>query len=433
MKKKLKTIYVNTSLLGSIFSSCLSLCYGMDNDIDRETPTINSLRAYHVEGWMSKAEKSGDLASLNNLGLLMQQEEKVYQPLLKKHQLHPLLKAAALFYVRNHEDPETWCKLGKLHEEGKIIPQNYKEAYIYFENARQMGQATASRHLGHLYYQGNGVSQDYTKAREHFEEAETRGYEDGDMFNTLGLIYGKDKETYAKAVYYYEKARKKGYAVGGRNLGMYYYQGNGVSQDYTKAREYFEEAETREYKDGWMFNTLGLIHDGGKEVEKNYDTANSYFEKAREQGYAAASRNLGTSYYQGNGVSQDYTKAREYFEEAETRGYKEGWMFNTLGNVYHNGNGVPKDYTKANSYFAKARAEGHAGASRNLGMFYYEGKGVSQDYTKAREYLEEAATRGYKEGWMFKTLGDIYYYGYGLSSYDTTKANQWYAREKECK
>jgi TPR repeat protein len=68
-----------------------------------------------------------------------------------------------------------------------------------------------------------------------------------------------------------------------------------------------------------MFNTLGLIYHVGKSIIQDYTKANAYFEKARQEGYAAASRNLGMNYYRSDGVERNYAKTLELFKEAEAR------------------------------------------------------------------------------------------------------------------
>ena len=153
----------------------------------------------------------------------------------------------------------------------------------------------------------------------------------------------------------YEKAAAKGDASAMFNLGVLYHNGQGVVQDYVKAREWYE--------------------------------------KAAANGDASAMFNLGVLYDNGFGVAQDYAKARAWYEKAAAKGQASA-MFN-LGLLYHNGHGVAQDYAMAREWFGKAADEGNASAMFNLGVFYDEGFGVAQDYAKAREWYEKAAARGH--------------------------------------
>jgi uncharacterized protein len=57
-----------------------------------------------------------------------------------------------------------------------------------------------------------------------------------------------------------------------------------------------------------QFN-LGLLYYEGEGVPQNYGEAAKWFERAAEQGYASAQYNLGAMYGVGHGVKRDYSKA----------------------------------------------------------------------------------------------------------------------------
>ena len=77
-------------------------------------------------------------------------------------------------------------------------------------------------------------------------------------------------------------------------LGLMYSHGQGVKQDYSKAREWWEKAAKQEYADA-QYN-LGLMYATGKGVKQDYSKARAGFEKAAKQGDAAAQFNLGNMY-----------------------------------------------------------------------------------------------------------------------------------------
>ena len=55
-------------------------------------------------------------------------------------------------------------------------------------------------------------------------------------------------------------------------------------------------------------------------VTQDYVRARHWYEKAAAQGYAVAQTNLGVLYAKGHGVPQDYARARYWFEKAATQG-----------------------------------------------------------------------------------------------------------------
>ena len=61
---------------------------------------------------------------------------------------------------------------------------------------------------------------------------------------------------------------------------------------------------------------LGVLYANGQGVPQDYAKAREWYEKAAAAGDAAAMRNLGFLYANGQGVPQDYAKAREWYEKA---------------------------------------------------------------------------------------------------------------------
>jgi TPR repeat protein len=65
---------------------------------------------------------------------------------------------------------------------------------------------------------------------------------------------------------------------------------------------------------------LGELYANGQGVAQDYAKAREWFEKAAAKGDTRAMRNLGELYANGQGVAQDYAKAREWLEKAAAKG-----------------------------------------------------------------------------------------------------------------
>ena len=181
-----------------------------------------------------------------------------------------------------------------------------------------------------------------------------------------------------------------------------------------KALHEAEEAQrkraTNEGNAEAMFN-LGLLYANGQGVTQDYVRAREWYEKAAEKGFPSAMGNLGVLYHNGQGVAQDYGKAREWYEKAAEKGFPRA--MGNLGVLYHNDQGVPQDYAKAREWYEKAAAKGDANAMTNLGWLYANGQGVAQDHAKAREWYEKAADKG--EANAMRNLGLLYDNGQGVA------------------
>ncbi len=101
----------------------------------------------------------------------------------------------------------------------------------------------------------------------------------------LGILYNHGettKEDTQKAIEWYTKSAKLGYAPAQYDLGVMYYNGKGVKQDYKQAL--------------------------------------NWYTKSANQGYADAQNNLGIMYYNGKGVDIDNKKALHWLTLSANQG-----------------------------------------------------------------------------------------------------------------
>ena len=158
---------------------------------------------------------------------------------------------------------------------------------------------------------------DFIRASE--EEAEARSSAQRKQLEAMAAAQAECQ----KALHEAEEAQRKratneGNAEAMFNLGLLYANGQGVTQDYVRAREWYEKAAEKGFPRA-MFN-LGLLYANGEGVTQDYAKAREWYEKAADKGNAIAMVNLGLIYAHGQGVTQDYTKAREWYEKAADKG-----------------------------------------------------------------------------------------------------------------
>lgn len=90
-------------------------------------------------------------------------------------------------------------------------------------------------------------------------------------------------------------------------LGLVYYEGDSVPQDYEKAFSLFKKSADREYVEA-QFN-LGVMYENGVGVNQDYKKAMQSYLSAAKNGDSEARNNIGSLYYFGKGVTQNYDKA----------------------------------------------------------------------------------------------------------------------------
>ena len=103
-------------------------------------------------------------------------------------------------------------------------------------------------------------------------------------------------------------------------LGLIYYKGKGVPQDYKKALKWYTLSAEQGNKVA-QYN-LGVMYSFGLGVVPDYKTALKWYNLSSEQGYALAQYNLGRLYYLGNGVKENIVYAHMWVNLASLNGFE---------------------------------------------------------------------------------------------------------------
>jgi len=188
--------------------------------------------------------------------------------------------AAAMYEQCMEQDVDCLFKYCNLIIDEKIAAQSSGRIVRLINPHALAGSARAQYYLGWLYYNGRGgVSKDFVQA-----------------------------------VYWYRKAAEQGHANAQNNLGICYFNGQGVDKDITQAVYWFRKAA--EQGDAIAQSNLGNRYYNGEGVDKDFVQAVYWYRKAAEQGYATAQSNLGNRYYYGEGVDKDLNTALYWYEKA---------------------------------------------------------------------------------------------------------------------
>jgi len=111
----------------------------------------------------------------------------------------------------------------------------------YLIEKAKAGDIDAVYQLGQRFETGNGVKQDIDTAIKMYFTAATKGHAGAQ--NRIGeLFYNGQK--YSDAVEWFKKAAAQGYSKALLNLGICYYTGNGVPQDFAKAAALNKQAKS---------------------------------------------------------------------------------------------------------------------------------------------------------------------------------------------
>lgn len=138
--------------------------------------------------------------------------------------------------------------------------------------------------------------------------------------------------------------------------------------------------------------TLGQLYAKGEGVTNSYTEAAQWYQRAAEKGNAEAQAALGELYEAGQGVPKDIKMALDYYQRAATNGSATA-QYN-LAYIYEGGRGVPQDHKLAALWYQKAAEQGEPLAQYDLGQRYVLGVGVPSDPVEGLKWLLIASRQG---------------------------------------
>ena len=341
--------------------------------------------------------------------------------------------------------------LADLYFTGKGLKKDTKKAMSLFQKACDLKDGMGCSNLAWIYHMSTLVTKDMVKAIKLYKKACSLGSTKGctNMGMTLMNGVGVEKDI-EKSIHFYQKSCKKGDAVACRMLRKLeykkkeekefnrylkehtkgcnenktascitiadmYFQGVGVEQDNTKAKQLFSKA--CKLGDGKACNNLGWVY----KEEKKFKESKKFYTKACNNNYLMGCSNLGYMYEHGTEVKKDFDKAEELYSKAckennevacsnlkklqkkradkkkykqeiveEEKGCKEGDS-SSCGSLalryLEGGFGTEQNFTKAKELFEKSCNDNDLMGCSNLGLLYALGKGVKQDKKKAKKLL----------------------------------------------
>ena len=191
---------------------------------------------------------------------------------------------------------------------------------------------------------------------------------------------------YQQAFHLMQPLAQQGIIVSAQhNLGLLYFHGRGVAQNYQQAAAWFQKAANQGHADAQLF--LASMYAEGIGVAQDRQQAAAWFQKAAEQGHAKAQVYLGSMYRTGDGVKRNYQQALAWYRKAANQGDADAQFY--LGLMYRTGEGVKRNYQQALAWYRKAADQGQADAQNELGIMYAAGEGVAKNDQQAIEWFNK--------------------------------------------
>jgi hypothetical protein len=124
----------------------------------------------------------------------------------------------------------------------------------------------------------------------------------------------RERGDFAAALSLLRPLAEKGNTIAQHNLGVSYFQGEGVAKDLKEAEKWFRLAAEKGHAPAQ--SSLGLM----KLMSKDYKEALKWVQLSADQGYAPSQVNLGIMYYEGQGVARNHVRAHMWMSLAALAG-----------------------------------------------------------------------------------------------------------------
>ena len=357
-----------------------------------------------AKSWYEKAAEKGNAAALADLGnLYFQGDFGIEKDYSKAMEL--LKKAVTLLSSAPEEDRwkvlNAFFCIGKMYEDGRGVSKNILLALRFYLTGAHYGNLRSAFQLGQIYQSGRpGIPPSAENSQRWFEfcashENDIRSEDDRAM-RIIGHLYkkgyGGKKQDAEIACIWYEKSAKMGNVLAITDMGRAYRTGDGVTQNISKALDYFMESASR--GNASAQNSLSwTYYKGLGGISKDFQKAYEWGLKAAENGNAGAMETLFRLYRDGNGVEKNETEALKWLKMAVEKGSWEACA--SLGICYESGEmGVETDISRAILLYQKAAGVKNAHGLYELGRCYWFGIGVEKNIAQALKYLVSAVNEG---------------------------------------
>lgn len=179
-----------------------------------------------------------------------------------------------------------------------------------------------------------------------------------------------------------------------RMIGLAYYKGEGISQDFHKADEHFTKASEKLDADSFCY--LGRLYEKGDGVQKDLSKAFHLYSESARLGSVLGKAYLGRAYHKGIGVEIDIPKAIEYYQAAAEAGIE--LAQENLGDIYYEGLEDQPNFEEAFKWYSiNAKNKPSIKTQYRLGKILYEGVGREMNLKQAYQYLKKAAESNFED------------------------------------
>jgi len=287
------------------------------------------------------------------------------------------------------------ANLAMLDGDFSKATQYYQDAALLLQRKASEGDPVAMYCMGEIDFQV--IPTNVPRALDWFLKSADAGYPQSQA--TIGALFLKglpgllEKDS-RKGIEYLSKAVKAKSLTARFNLGMAYYNGDGVGKDSSKAVQWLALAEKQNFAEAQY--VLGRMYfEGDDLIRKDRSKGLYYLKKASAQNHLLANRYLEKINTQES-PSVPFAKSPRPLPMANSTRTNYSASDNPLeeAKMYYTGIGKGQDYNKAFTLLLPYAKEGNPEASRLIGLMCFTGKGTTKNINAAEKWFQQAAKNG---------------------------------------
>ncbi|SUA44383.1 sel1 repeat protein [Neisseria zoodegmatis] len=272
----------------------------------------------HVEKNLHKAAEHFMPAALQNMPPAQSSLGEVLLELGDSNAIEWLEKAAGA------GDSDAQAALAEVYLTGRFVERDYGKARKYASSAARRNHPKALRLLGDIFRYGLGIDADGDVASRQYK----RAAELGDMVAHQKLL----ADTALTRAGEYEEAKKAALMFQKSDqdyqTAFAYHYGLDRQQDYMLARKYYLQAAELDHRKAQT--NLGMMYYNGQGVDADPEQAAYWFEQAASQGDAVAQYNLACLHYHGHGAPKSAETACRLLQSAIDNGHEHAAQLHQL-------------------------------------------------------------------------------------------------------
>jgi TPR repeat protein len=268
----------------------------------------------------------------------------------------------------------------------------YQDAALLLQRRASDGDAVAMYCMGEIDFQV--LPTNVPRALNLFQKSADAGYPQAQA--TIGALYLKGlpgllERNPEKGVDLLSRAVRAKSLTARFNLGMAYYNGDGVPQDSSKAAQWLQVAEKQNFVEAQY--VLGMLLAEGEEgLPKNLSQGVRLLNKADKQGHKLARAYLEKMNLKPGTISNKVVQTTTSSFSNLTSSEDEEILHEAR--KYYTGIGRSKNYEKSYSMLLPLAKGGYPEAARLVGLMKLSGKGTDKNPKDAKQWLSVAAQKG---------------------------------------